>query len=270
MLATVSFTAVSCGDDDDDNKFGSNPTPDKVFTEGMPTEVDGATFVKDAQGRVTSIKEGTETVSFNYTPVSRATNYDMTMTITDTDFKDYKTVYFIQLNEMGFIKYALEVNSDEDGEDPDTDTWEFKYNSDGQMIYMARSENEDDIYMTYKNGDLVEIKDVDRNDKSTSTNTISYTSDKVKTAIANKGNVMLFKDIFDLDMDDMDVAYYAGLLGRATKNLPIKNFDDYYNSGMEYTWTLDKNQYPVKVVGAEYNADGDIVNPNQSEITFKW
>lgn len=269
LLATMSFTAVSCGDDDDNN-FVTCPTPDKVFTNGMPTEIDGATFVKDAQGRVTAIKEGTETVSFDYTPVSRATNYDMTMTISDTDYPDEKTVFFIQLNEMGFIKYALEVYSDKDGDDPDTDTWEFKYNSDGQMVYMARSENEDDVYMTYKNGDLVEVKEVERADKSFKTFTISYTSDKVKTAIANKGSIMLFDNTFSIDMDEMDVAYYAGLLGRATKNLPVKNVDSRDNSVEEYTWTLNANQYPTKVTGQYYNPDGTAY-PYQDVLgEFKW
>ena len=53
------------------------------------------------------------------------------------------------------------------------------------------------------------------------------------------------------NMDEMDYAYYAGLLGKATKNLPVKlvnNENDTYNDN--FTWTLNSNGYPISLEDA--------------------
>lgn len=37
---------------------------------------------------------------------------------------------------------------------------------------------------------------------------------------------MLFDPTLGIDMDEMEYAYYAGLLGKATKSLPSSNEED--------------------------------------------
>ena len=57
---------------------------------------------------------------------------------------------------------------------------------------------------------------------------------------------MLFDYTLGIDMDEMQYAYYAGLLGKATKNLPVKLVDnDNENRIDNFTWTLNSNGYPI-------------------------
>lgn len=51
---------------------------------------------------------------------------------------------------------------------------------------------------------------------------IYYTTEELSSAIENKNNIMLFDITFGIDMDEMKYAYWAGLLGKATKYLPVK------------------------------------------------
>ena len=86
--------------------------------------------------------------------------------------------------------------------------------------------------------------------------TISYTSDSVETPIENKGCLMLFDTTFGVDMDEMKYAYYAGLLGKATKHLPVKNNED------EFVWTLNNDGYPIEMnLESMYEDD---------TFTFEW
>ena len=55
---------------------------------------------------------------------------------------------------------------------------------------------------------------------------------------------MLFDKTLGIDMDEMQYAYYAGLLGKATKNLPVKLVDN-ENDTDNFTWTLNSNSYPI-------------------------
>lgn len=50
---------------------------------------------------------------------------------------------------------------------------------------------------------------------------------------------MLFDPTLGIDMDEMEYAYYAGLLGKATKSLPSSNEED--GETETFTWTLNSN-----------------------------
>lgn len=60
-----------------------------------------------------------------------------------------------------------------------------------------------------------------------------------------------------VDMDEMKCAYYAGLLGKATKHLPVKNKDFTLN------WTLNNAGYPIKLVIPESSSPFNT-------YTFEW
>lgn len=89
--------------------------------------------------------------------------------------------------------------------------------------------------------------------------TIKYTDATVTTPIVNKGCIMMFDECFGIDMDELQIAYYAGLLGKATKNLPVANDDN------TFTWTLNSNGLPtqLKSVYGSYPDNYDI-------YTFGW
>lgn len=50
------------------------------------------------------------------------------------------------------------------------------------------------------------------------TTSIEYTSETQANGLENKGCIMLFDKTIDIELDELDLAYYAGLLGHATKN----------------------------------------------------
>lgn len=65
---------------------------------------------------------------------------------------------------------------------------------------------------------------------------------------------MFYDEIFGIDMDEMWFAYYAGLLGKATKHLPVKdyyiaNFANYedYEDVIRFTWELNTNGFPISL-----------------------
>lgn len=96
---------------------------------------------------------------------------------------------------------------------------------------------------------------------------IAYTSDAVKTAIANKGGLMMFDNLLNVDMDEMEVAYYAGLLGTATRNLPVAfNNEDDDNYYMTYSWDLNAAGLPVKLTSTYWWDCGS----SSDVYTFAW
>lgn len=78
---------------------------------------------------------------------------------------------------------------------------------------------------------------------------------------------MLFDNAFDVDMDEMEIAYYAGLLGKATKNLPMgstytgKEGGSTYTDEETYHWVFNADNLPIKFLAGDYEFDA---------ITFAW
>lgn len=237
VFATVALVFTSCSDDDEPV---NNPTIKDVFTEGLPASVDGATFTTNDKGQVTKITEGSEVVTFEYGDFSRATKYNAKMSVRDTNYPDDGSDFYLQLNNKGFITYALQVYLDPKRSD---DTWKFEYNNDGQLTKLERSESGDVYQITYTNGDITKVVKDDE-DGNHHEYTFNYTNSEFTQPKANKGNIMLFDNFFNVDMDEMGVAYFAGLLGKSTKNLPM----GYTENGTTevYHWTFDSNGFPTK------------------------
>ncbi|MDE7443882.1 MAG: DUF4595 domain-containing protein [Muribaculaceae bacterium] len=165
------------------------------------------------------------------------------MTQYDKEQPSDKLTIFMQLNAQGYVSHALEVYSDDD---TDTDTWDFGYNADGQLNYMKRSEGDNEITtITYTNGNITKVSIVDDEDKIPDVSEIAYTSTDVTTPLENKGGIMFWYYTFGVDMDEMEVIYYAGLLGKATKNLPVSMKDGEDTS--IFDWKLNSDKLPIKV-----------------------
>ena len=111
--------------------------------------------------------------------------------------------------------------------------WNFA--TEGHLVVMKRSESDGEITnITYKDGDVVKTSTryvasgdlngdgiIDSNDEWEYSAAIDYTTDNITAPIENKGCLMLFDEILDVDMDEMIYAYYGGMLGKATKHLPL-------------------------------------------------
>lgn len=249
LLKTVAYAIAcsavlsACGSDSDDssNDFGSvsNVNPKSVFTGKLPAKADGYQVNYDAQGRVTSLVKSDEKVTFTYNDGTRASQTDWDVMMKNENENE---VFYIRLNKMGFAKDVLEIDDEED----ESDTWKFEYNAQGQLTYMYRSEGEATTRIEYSNGDITKVREEEPEEEPMEC-IIFYTNATYKTAVENKGCIMLFDDMFQIDMDEMGPAYYAGLLGRATKHLPVSCKDD--EGTWNFGWKFDDNGYPTWFTG---------------------
>lgn len=252
--AAIALTACSKNSDgpdggEDKGKVEVNPT--KVFVNGMPKMVDGSVFTRDFKGRLSSIynREENVLIAFAYTSSILGTKDvpNVVMTVTDAD---ERTVYNLFLNKDGFVKYCDEIDYEEKGNTPKTTTWNFEYNSDGQLIKAVESKDgvKTSSTIAYNDGDAVETVTMSEKDgKETDHYRIYYTSKKVTSPIENRGCIMSFDVALGLDLDHLHGAYYAGMLGKATKHLPIYNMDK-DNDKTTFDWILNDNGFPTKIV----------------------
>ena len=252
--AAIALTACSKNSDgpdggEDKGKVEVNPT--KVFVNGMPKIVDGSVFTRDFKGRLSSIynREENVLIAFAYTSSILGTKDvpNVVMTVTDAD---ERTVYNLFLNKDGFVKYCDEIDYEEKGNNPKTTTWNFEYNSDGQLIKAVQSKDgvKTSSTIAYNDGDAVETVTMSEKDgKETDHCRIYYTSKKVTLPIENRGCIMSFDVALGLDLDHLHGAYYAGMLGKATKHLPIYNMDK-DNDKTTFDWTFNNNGFPTKIV----------------------
>ncbi|MBD5267515.1 MAG: DUF4595 domain-containing protein [Bacteroides sp.] len=241
------------GDKPDNNEEISMPNALQVFTGGIPSKVGDAKITVNGDGQVTSIAGKWSAATFSYTPVSRIVDYDMTMTIKYFD-EPGTDVFYIRLNDLNFIEYALQIS--DDGEEE----WWFDYDKDSRLNYMKRTEGDNEVTrISYRDGDITGISMTSDNPENEYSATIVYTNASVASPIPNKGCVMLFDETFGIDMDEMAVAYYAGLLGKSTTHLPAGLKDRWYD--MTFEWTLNAAGFPVAFEDKPYG-DGS--------TTFAW
>ena len=251
-IALSTTTMTACGETTEETIIENSSANvseglSRIFTTGMPKVVNGYTIARNEQGQVYLMKKsrGRDKVVFEYKAanLANANAPDVVMTVTDDDDKK---VYNLFLNNNGYIRHCDEIEY-ERGESPKRQTWDFEYNAAGQLSKVVSSEDGyETTTITYRDGNIVRTSVVsgmsgiekDRHD-------IFYTSNTVAIPILNKGNVMFFDDTFDIDIEELQYAYYAGLLGKATKHLPVRSIDE-KNEVSTFRWTLDSNGYPTR------------------------
>lgn len=247
--ATMTFT--SCGSNNDEPKgevveTGTEVNPLRVFTGGMPVSFAGATILKNIKGQVSTIQSEDEMVTFEYKDMStHASEAQPQVVMTIKDKKATLTyVCNLYLGKDGFVKHCDETKIDK-GSGTRKETWDFTYNNDGQLLTMLRSKRVRKTTIKYQDGNIVETTTTSAvySDQIHSYK-IFYTTESVPSPIVNKGCLMLFDYTLGIDMDEMQYAYYAGLLGKATKNLPVKLVDN-KNDTDNFTWKLNSNGYPI-------------------------
>lgn len=262
MMAIVSCMGfVSCSDDDKgEPNGGENGTevvvnPSNVFTAGVPKQVGSMSITTDLKGIVTTMNDEEEDVkiTFSYPSMNRAESYNVVMMV---EKEGDKTIFNLLLNDMGFARYCKEIDSDGDIKE-----WGFEYNADGQLVKMTRSESDNGVCeIIYENGNIASVKEIHPDHEWV----IEYGS----SLIENNGCIMLFDETFGIDTDEMNYAYFAGLLGKATKNLPIRKVNLTDSGKGTYTWTLNADGLPIKLTSFYISSDGF---ENGSQTTeFKW
>ena len=256
-VISATFILSSCSNKNDDDWIIEGwPDPvtidlSKVFTNGMPKEVDSMTIQTDDNGLVTGIKTKEETVSFKYnntkTRVIVIPNVFMKV-----ERNGKATVYIMYLNNNGFVRECMI----EQKENTKEDTWRFTYNDNDQLINIIHSADDYKKFtLTYKDSNISEIETTTIVSQTTTrkkdTCKVAYTSTATPTPIVNKGNIMLFNTTFGIDIGAMKYAYYAGLLGKATKNLPVQLIDKSGNKN-NFTWTVNSNGFPTAMTSGSH------------------
>lgn len=243
--------------------------PLKVFTGGLPKDIGGTVIQTDKNGRVVKISNKEEVVTLVYNDVnSRSVKTpDVVMTVVDTD--NDKSEYRLFLNKDGFVSHCSETSySKIDG--VKEQSWSFDYNSDGQLKKFVRSEGGNETTtITYNNGDAVSVSMVSAEEPGNKKITdVHYTSSTATSPIVNKGCLMFFDGMLDADLDEMEYAYYAGLLGKATKHLPVGySSHGEYGDEMQFNWTVSPAGYPVSVECIEIENGKQV---DSEVITFTW
>ncbi|MBD5333720.1 MAG: DUF4595 domain-containing protein [Bacteroides sp.] len=258
VVSTIGITCcmnfTSCSDDDDEPSIGvgsATVNPAAVFTNGIPQQVGGINLTVNSDGLVSALTDGNVKVTFDYPCMSRASEADVIMKVIDDEGE---RVISINLNDSGFSKYWKRVYDDGDVEE----YW-FEYNSDSRLkkIRVKNSEGTGTVEYTYEKGNIISSK---MTPADGGTMKISYGSNPIN----NIGGVMMLV-MFGIEDEDMQYSYYAGLLGKATSSLPIKN-EAYFDGESfveEYTWVLNDKGLPTKLTindpDSDYSEDMNFV-----------
>ena len=253
----ATFVLSSCSNKkDDDWIIERRPDPvtidlSKVFTNGMPKEVDSMTIQTDDRGLVTGIKTKDETVSFKYNN-TKTRAIVIPNVFMKVERNGDTTFYRMYLNNNGFVRECMIQQKG----NTKKDTWRFTYNDNDQLINIIHSADDyKEFTLTYKDSNISEIETKTIVSQTTTrkkdTCKVAYTSTATPAPIVNKGNIMLFNTTFGIDIGAMKYAYYAGLLGKATKDLPVQLINKSSNK-TNFTWTVNSNGFPTAMTSGSH------------------
>ena len=243
---------ISCGNDNKTIEPDKPTTPTEVnplnvFTGGVPLSYGEYNILKNVKGQVSAIQanNGDEKITFEYME-STSNNANTPNVVMTLESKEEKLILYLFLNKEGFVKHCDETEYHRD-DLSQKETWDFTYNNKGQLLSMFRSEGNERTTIKYEAGNIVSTTEKAVNGTRNKTHKVYYTSQSVPSPIVNKGCIMLFDTTLGIDMDEMQYAYFAGLLGKATTHLPIRLVD---NKGEEesFAWHLNASGYPTSMV----------------------
>lgn len=233
MTISVLMCFASCSSDSDDDSFTIGPQ--NVFKAGRLSKV------------------GTDNLSYNENGLLReigSATFEYPKNNKTVILKENNRIIRLEIGNNGFVDKAIETINDNV-----VRNWSFKYNESNQLSFI---ENNHDNYglttttITYKDGNISEIKEVSEKKESIVLKSFEYTSEDYTDGIDNKGSLMLFDMNYFIDLADVENAFFAGLLGQATKKLPLKmNFRSYIGDNVSYkqeivnNWKIDEKGYPT-------------------------
>lgn len=281
MLA-VGFTACDNGDDDNGDEGNGSGTS---VNGGSGTSANSTPNVSESLGiehLVTSIRGG-ENSTFHYSNgkmTDGVTDGNTNFVITENPLKinmSYISEYEsensnftdIKTNSNGFITYLKGQIEEVYYDDTYNSTGEanLEYDGDGHLIKMTTYATEDGYSyttpttFTWVNGNLTEM--VNKYEESeygmTFSETTTYTFEYNDNTADNPNPGIFFEG---MDYELYDFMWYAGLLGKHTKNIPTKitrksvekeNGEITY----EYSWS--------EIVDVTYNPNGSVASITYTE-----
>lgn len=247
VTLTVGTTMMaSCSKDNSDEPEqkmvnGTDVNPRNVFPLGLPKKISEIVLTLNEKGQLVQFSEpnSNDRATFEYKDVALGSTQAPQVILTETDEPD-KHVYELYLNRDGFVTHAKETHYSNDHIIGKA-TWDFAYNADNQLKDVKCSADKKHIVLEYQNGNVVKTTTTTVV-KPTEVTTITYATASIRP-IENKTGVMLFGTTLDADFDNLEVAYYAGLLGKPSKNLPLQS--EKSGDKATFKWTLDGNGNPT-------------------------
>lgn len=237
---------ASCSKDNSDEPEqkmvnGTDVNPRNVFPLGLPKKISKIVLTLNEKGQLVQFSEpkSNDRATFEYKDVALGSTQAPQVILTETDEPD-KHVYELYLNQDGFVTHAKETHYSNDHIIGKA-TWDFAYNADNQLKDVKCSADKKHIVLEYQNGNVVKTTTTTVV-KPTEVTTITYATASTRP-IENKTGVMLFATTLDADFDNLEVAYYAGLLGKPSKNLPLQS--EKSGDKATFKWTLDGNGNPT-------------------------
>lgn len=268
MLFAMPLAFVSCSSDDDGNDdSGNGGNVEDVLPTGRPVAVgDISDMVYDLEGRLVSCKWD----DYAYAKLTYS-GKKVQMEMADEDGeREYVT---------GTIGKSGYIESFEYIEDNEKFTFNFEYNSNGQLVgYNYKNKYGcENLKIIYENGDITKVVDVyedyEEGGKSNDEYYVTYTDNKVTAPIENKSGIMLFDKCYGIDMDETQIFYYAGLLGKSTKHYPVGLKSDYgeERSESQFSWEFNSNDQPTSVnISETYYWNGNLSGTNEYDEYFIW
>ena len=247
VTLTVGTTMMaSCSKDNSDEPEqkmvnGTDVNPRNVFPLGLPKKISEKVLTLNEKGQLVQFSEpnSNDRATFEYKDVALGSTQAPQVILTETDEPD-KHVYELYLNRDGFVTHAKETHYRND-HIAGKATWDFAYNADNQLKDAKCSTDKKHIVLEYQNGNVVKTTTTTVV-KPTEVTTITYATASTRP-IENKTGVMLFGATLDADLDYIEAAYYAGLLGKPSKNLPLQS--EKSGDKATFKWTLDGNGNPT-------------------------
>ncbi|MFC2319672.1 MAG: DUF4595 domain-containing protein [Segatella oulorum] len=247
VTLTVGTTMMaSCSKDNSDEPEqkmvnGTDVNPRNVFPLGLPKKISENVLTLNEKGQLVQFAEpnSKDRATFEYKDVALGSTQAPQVILTETDEPD-KHVYELYLNQDGFVTHAKETHYSNDHIIGKA-TWDFAYNADNQLKDVKCSADKKHIVLEYQNGNVVKTTTTTAGEP-TEVTTITYATASIRP-IENKTGVMLFGATLDADFDNLEVAYYAGLLGKPSKNLPLQS--EKSGDKATFKWTLDGNGNPT-------------------------
>jgi putative lipoprotein len=266
VTLTVGTTMMaSCSKDNSDEPEqkmvnGTDVNPRNVFPLGLPKKLSEKVLTLNEKGQLIQLAEPNddERITFEYKDVALGSTQAPQVILTETDEPD-KHVYELYLNRNGFVTHAKETHYRND-HIAGKATWDFAYNADNQLKDAKCSADKKHIVLEYQNGNVVKTTTTAAG-KPTEVTTITYATASTRP-IENKTGVMLFATTLDADLDYLEAAYYAGLLGKPSKNLPLQSEKSGDKANLK--WTLDSNGNPTALNQSFSNSSENF------RISFTW
>lgn len=191
---------------------------EKVFKNKLPQQVDDMIFTY-SNGFLTQMVDeyGTATFTYNYPAKTKAIGTpDVTVKY---DGKTRAPNYTIEVwvNSQGFAEEIYQTIIDSSGYTY-SNTKTCKYDSEGHLIFMKDSRENREYTITWEDGNIVKVQTKRFIENS---NNLEWTRlhDFDYYATPNSNNILLYYNIYSIDIDEVDCLYWAGYLGIAPKNL---------------------------------------------------